>query len=1158
MLLIRFILILFVARAASSPAWARDKAAADLERSMHVLQANCLTCHSAEKHRGGLRLSSRAEALRGGDNGPVLIPGRAEKSPLWQALQAGADPHMPPKKQLAGPDIETLRRWIAAGARWDNRALARAAAPRVVNLETLPAGYQPVLALAVSLDNGRLAVARGGRLVVHDLTATNFPIVVEGQVDRDAVRSLAWSPDGKAIVIGSFRELTLRKADTLEMVWVVQANLLDRIPAVRFTPAGDKILAADGATAESGWLRIFDSTTGAPLSSWAAHGDTIFDLAISPDGRRAASASADKLVKIWDLESAKETAQLEHAGAVFGLAFNTNASELVTVCADRQFKLWDVATRESVVTVPPRKQAFNAVAWSADGKAVIAADQDGHLVSLSEFKRHTGGQSSETARERTLGSWTEPLHAVALSPDGRRAFAGGQDGIVYAVSLEGKLLATLSPSAIPTVTTKSRPPSFLHDVLPALSKAGCMAGACHAKPEGQNGFKLSVFNYDPKSDYAHIVKEARGRRIFPAAPAESLLLLKPTAAIDHGGGQRFEVGSETYNLLVQWIRGGMIYRHPEEPLLAGIRVEPGAKIYRKGAGQQLRVTARFTDGTTRDVTAQSEFVVNEKDIAQVEENGLLRVGRQSGETVVVTRYLGFVDASRITVPSDRLLAGKKFAALPVNNFIDELSYAHFRKLGLFPSDLCSDAEFLRRSTLDTLGILPTAAEARAFLTSTRPDKRSEWIDHLLAHPAYGDFWANKWADLLRPNPDRVGVKSVFILDQWLREKFRANQPYDQMAREILLAEGNTHRDGPAVIYRDRREPAEIATLFSQIFLGTRMECAKCHHHPNEKWSQDDFYQFAAFFGPLKRKGEGLSPPISGGNETFYFAPGGTVHHPVTDEIMAPRPPDGPALAKTSSDPRQALADWMTSPTNPFFARAAANRVWAAFFGRGLVQPVDDFRISNPATDPELLEALGQNFAANGFDLKKLIKVILSSRIYQLSSAPNEFNRADLRNFSRSYRRRLPAEVLLDAVDDITGVPDDFNGLLPGSRAVESWTYKISSQFMDAFGRPNPSTDCPCERDAHPSVVQSLHMMNARGLQTKLASSTGRAHDLAGSAKSPAEIVEEIYFTVLSRPPGAEELKKAMAAFSAEKSTRQTATEDVMWALLNSAEFVFNH
>ncbi|MEY2408719.1 MAG: hypothetical protein QOF48_1389 [Verrucomicrobiota bacterium] len=1144
----------------------------DTDRAMRLMRANCLSCHNAEKHKGGLQLTSRSAALKGGDNGPVIAPGSPDKSILIKALASGSDPHMPPRKQLAADQIQLLRRWIQAGVSWNQHALESPEPPRHVVVGTLPDNYQPVLALALSPDEKHLASGHGNRLTIRSVT-TNFAITGTVDAHRDAIRSLAWSPDGRFVASGSFRELTLWDAAGLTRVWAVASNLVGHITALKFSRDGDELIIADSVGAQSGWVRVLSAANGAVKSGWLAHGDTIFDLALSRDGTRVVTGGGDKLARIWDLESQKEITPLEHAGAVYGVAFNTNATELATVCADKQFKVWDVKTRETVVSASGKKHAFCALAWAADGKTAVAGDENGRLVSFTDFKRHTGSQSSDTTTERQLGRWGEPVHAVALTRDAKQFFAGLQDGTVCVVNSDGKLLAKLErPRTTGTIAEDpQRPvpsrrvsptvpaPSFVRDVMPVLARAGCMSGSCHAKAEGQNGFKLSVFSYDPKSDYAEIVKKGRGRRVFPAAPQESLLLLKPTLAIEHGGGQRFDTKSETYRLLVEWIRTGMIYQHTNEPTLLSIHVEPRERIYRKRSSQQLHVEAMYSDGSKRDVTRLADFVAHEKEMAQVGEDGMVRVGGVSGESVIVTRYMGFVDAARITVPADRLLPDKQYAHLPSYNFIDDLARAQFKKLGLFPSELCTDAEFLRRSALDTMGLLPTPDEAREFLADTNPNKRTAWIDHLLAHPAYGDCWANKWADLLRPNPDRAGVKSIFVLDQWLREQFRNNRPYDQFVRDILLAEGSNHRDGPAVIYRDRREPPELTTMFSQLFLGSRMECAKCHHHPNEKWSQNDFYQFAAFFAPVKQKGTGLSPPISGGAETFYFAPGRTVTHPVTEEVMQPRPPDGPVVAlSTNSDPRLVLADWITDPRNPFFAKAAVNRVWASFFGRGFVQPVDDFRVSNPAVNEPLLDALAVDFARHGYDLKQLMRTILSSRLYQLSATPNEFNVADTRNFSRAYRRRVPAEVLLDAVNDVTGVADDFNGCPPGTRASQTWSYKVKSQFLDAFGRPNPSSDCPCERDAHSSVVQSLHMMNSRNLQSKLSSAEGRVKKLADSPAAPADIVTELYLVAFSRPPSADELKTAAAAYAAPRATRRTATEDVLWALLNSPEFVFNH
>jgi len=701
--------------------------------------------------------------------------------------------------------------------------------------------------------------------------------------------------------------------------------------------------------------------------------------------------------------------------------------------------------------------------------------------------------------------------------------------------------------------------SFVSNVLPVLSKAGCNAGGCHAKPEGQNGFKLSVFAYDPKSDYAEIVKDNRGRRVFPAAPEESLLLKKPTLAVDHEGGLRLERDSEAYRTIVRWIELGMPYSQPDEPTLEEIQVFPAERRYKKLSTQPLLVQARYSDGVIKDVTALAEFSATEKEMAKVDDHGLVSVGQLSGEGVIVARFMGLVAISRVIVPADRVLPDSVYAALPVHNEIDTHLYARLQKLGLVPSELCTDAEFIRRASLDAIGTLPTPEQVREFVADPAPDKRERLIERILAEPAYADHWAIKWGDLIRPNTARVGIKGVYLLDQWIRTSFRENKPYDQFVRELLTAQGSTHQYGPAVIFRDRRDPVDTSAFVSQIFLGTRLECAKCHHHPNEKWSQSDYYQLAAYFSEVKRKGQGISAPISGEAEYIYHAPGGEMKHPVSGEVLKPKPPDGPeAELAPDQDPRVALVDWMSRPDNPFFARAVANRIWSQFMGRGLVDPVDDFRASNPPTNEPLLNFLGADLVRNGYDLKQLMRTIMRSRAYQLSSLPNEHNLADTRNFSRSYRRRIPAEVLLDAVSALTGTPDTFMGLPPEARAIETWNHRLESEFMDAFGRPNSSAECPCERDRQTSVVQALHLMNSNKLQARISDPEGRAAKLAGSTMSEAEIIGELYAAAYGRKPTEEEVGLAAQAFTADGATRQTAVEDIMWALINSAEFVFNH
>lgn len=1126
--------------------------------AMRILKSNCFSCHNDQKKKGGLVMTSREALLKGGDNGPALDLNSPEKSALLESLAADADPHMPPKKQLSAKQIDALTQWAKNGAAWDAASLVAEASPaRAVSLAALPASYRPALALALSPDSTRLAVGCGNEVVLYDVAGANLSVVARASGQLDPVQSVAWSPDGKQLVTGAFRRVVVWDAAALTKAREITDGLTDRITALRFLPDGKQLVIADGRVAEAGTLRLAEVASGAITKSWPAHADTIFAIAVSADGKLLATAGGDKLVKVWDLATYAEIAKLEgHTSQVLTLAFDANGTQLVSGGMDQQIKVWDVKTREKINTLGAPTAAITSVAWSSAG--VTAVTDAGAVLRYTELQSHTGGQSSASAKERKLEAADAALHCVAATANGERVFAGSQDGRLFSWNKDGKLegkhaVAEAAPAA-------ASAPSFVRDVLPVLSKAGCSTGGCHAKPEGQNGFHLTVFSYNPKLDYRQILQDARGRRVFPAAPEESLLLLKATETVPHEGGERFAKDSEAYRTLVQWISGGMIYRGENEPTLERISVQPAERIYGKGDTQQLGVQAFYSDGSTRDVTALASFESNDKEIARISDDGLVTAGKMSGQAVIVARFMGLVGDSRISVPADRVLPAEKYASLPVKNFIDELAYAQFQRLGLFPSEPCTDEEFLRRATLDTIGALPSPEEARAFCADTDPAKRDKLIERLLAHPFYADYWANKWADLLRPNTDRAGIKSVYVLDQWLRENFRANRPYDQFVRDIVLTEGNTHRFGPAVIYRDRREPADLTTMFSQLFLGVRLDCAKCHHHPNEKWGQDDFYKMAAFFGPLKRKGAGISAPISAGNETFYFAPGKTVKHPVTGELLDPQPPDGPTVKSDDTDPRRALADWMTDPKNPFFARAIANRVWASFFGKGIVDPVDDFRISNPPSNPALLDGIAQELVRQKFDMKGLMRTILRSHLYQLSAVPNEFNRADTRNFSRAYRRRLPAEVLADALADVTGVPDTFAGMPPGSRAMQAWTYKIDSQTMDAFGRPNSSTDCPCERDTRPSIVQSLHLMNSRLLQEKLASkaATARTQRLAESKLTPEEIVTELYLTCYSRPPTDEEMKIATGAFTAEGTTRRAATEDVLWSLLNSAEFVFNH
>jgi hypothetical protein len=709
----------------------------------------------------------------------------------------------------------------------------------------------------------------------------------------------------------------------------------------------------------------------------------------------------------------------------------------------------------------------------------------------------------------------------------------------------------------PWLATAADRATFERDVVPLLTRLGCNAGACHGKARGQNGFQLSLLGFDPEFDHSAIASEARGRRVFPAAPERSLLLLKASAQVPHGGGRKVELGSPAYQLLLGWIADGMPRTLADAPKLVGIAVEPKERTLTTGEGFSLQVTAAYSDGSKRDVTSLAAFQSTDSTLVSVDLDGRVKAGPIPGEATVSARFLGMFAGSSVLIPLPGEVPSELYTDLPRRNFVDEHVWNKLAKLGIVPTKTVGDATFHRRAFLDAIGRLPTPDETRSFLSDSEPEKRIKLVDRLLERPEYVDHWVNKWADLLRPNPYRVGIKAVLNLDAWLRDAFRRNLPYDQFVKQILTARGSNYRDGASVIWRDRREPEEAATIVSQVFLGIRLECAKCHHHPFESWGQEQFYEFAAYFARVGHKGASLFPPIAAGEETVLLKKSGTVKHPLTGQVLSPKPLFGAAPVPNDPDvdPREVLAGWLTSPSNPYFSRVIVNRTWAELMGRGIVEPVDDLRATNPPSNGPLLDALANDFVAHGYDLKHLIRTIMTSSVYERSSDPDERNVADTRNFSRHYRQRPRAEVLLDAIVDITGVPEPLDASPPGTRAAASWTTRNSSLFLDTFGRPDPNQDPPCERTPDTSVVQALHLMNAPSINKKITSDAGRMAKLAASDLAPGKVVEEIYLLVYNRMSDEEESKFGSSLFE-RLGGRRRAIEDLTWALINSPEFVF--
>ena len=593
--------------------------------------------------------------------------------------------------------------------------------------------------------------------------------------------------------------------------------------------------------------------------------------------------------------------------------------------------------------------------------------------------------------------------------------------------------------------------SFELDVQPILTARGCNQGACHGKQRGQNGFQLSLLGFDSDFDFRALTRQSRGRRISLATPMNSLLLKKATGETPHGGGKILDASDQDYQPLLPWIAQGVPRNRPDEPKIVGVQVTPTAA-----------------------------YQSNDQPIAKVSEQGLVTAGSLSGETAIMVRYLQEIAVCHVLIPHQNPLSSDLFSEMKSDNVIDHLVWEKLKRLQVAPSRMATDEKFLRRAYADVIGRLPTAQEARRFLESTEENRREQLVDRLLESPDYAEHWANKWVDLLRPNPYRVGIKAVLNYDQWIRQQFRENRPYDVFIRDLLTAQGSTWDNGPVTFYRDRRSPDELTTMVSRLFLGVRLECAKCHHHPFERWAQDDFYSFAAFFSELGRKGTGLSPPISGGEEMFFDDKVKPVRHPLTEAVMEPKflYGAGTNLGEDSDRTlREKLADWLVSGENPYFAQVQVNRIWADLMGRGLVEPVDDLRVTNPASNQPLLEELARQFVESGFDQKTIIRSILLSEVYRLSSTPTPSNRTDYRNYSRHYRKRLRAEVLLDSLEQISGRELSWRGVPPGAAAKEIWTHRVTSIFLDTFGRPNPNQDPPCERVEALTMTQTLHLMN---------------------------------------------------------------------------------
>lgn len=730
------------------------------------------------------------------------------------------------------------------------------------------------------------------------------------------------------------------------------------------------------------------------------------------------------------------------------------------------------------------------------------------------------------------------------------------DGTAKLLITAGGQTATISIKV--TDMAKPAPVSFRNDVIAALNVGGCNMGACHGTPSGKNGFKLSLRGFDPTSDYIQLTRDVLGRRTARQGDS-SLLLLKGLGRVAHEGGSRFPASSVAAQTLAKWFAEGLQDDAANLPSLSRIDVRPGARQLKEPSRwQQLAVVGHFSDGSARDVTRLSVFTSSDENIARVSTTGLVEFN-QSGEVAITVRYLMELVPVRIVYLEPK--PGFKWSNPPANNYVDEHAFNKLKMLNILPSDLCSDQDFIRRAYLDVCGILPAAEDVETFLASKDPAKRAKLIDELLERPEYADFWTLKWSDVFRSTKKTLQPKGAKVFQTWFRGNLERNVPFDEMLRDVINAGGSTFSNPAANYYRVARDPQSLAETTAQLFFGIRLQCSKCHNHPFERWTQDDYYGMAAWFARVKLRPDAYEPgdkDKKNGSEVVYSARDGEVTQPRTGKVMPPKFMGGPvASVPANHDRREVLATWMTSADNQFVPKSLVNRVWFHLMGKGIVDPVDDFRDSNPSANDELLDALAKDFVANKWDLKHLIRTILNSRTYQLSAQTNEFNKDDNKYFSHAVTKLLTAEQLLDAICDVTQRPEAFKGYPAGTRAVQLTDGETNHPFLKAFGQPARELACECEREGESNLAQALQLINGATVNDRLRDPTNRIGKLLEKKIPEPDMLKNLFLVTLSRLPSQEE-SKAMLGHVAEAQDKRKAWEDVHWALINSKEFLFRH
>lgn len=1166
-----------------------------------LFQAHCQGCHQPAKARGDYIMTDFAKLLAGGETGEkAIVPGKPEQSHLLvQITPKDGKAAMPEgKKPLAEAEIDLIRSWIAQGAKDDTPANAKArydaAHPPIY---TRP----PVItALDFAPDGRLLAVAGFHEVLLTDPDEGKLLHRLIGLSER--VQAVRFAPDGSLLAVAGGNPGRMGEVQ----IWdVAKRKLVLSIP-VGFDTLYGVSWAPDGKTVSVGCpdntVRAFDVKTGEQTLQQGAHSDWVLGTVFSKDGSHLVSVGRDMTAKLTEVATQRFIDNITSItpgalkGGIQAVDRHPQRDEVVVGGADgtpKVYRLFRTSARKIgddanlIRKLPAMTGRVFGVAVSRDGKRIAASsalDNKGQvfiysyeaedpklaqrikMIEAKVAKKRTAKDKAELEKLRMASTAAAAKaeipaagqYAVAFRPDGTRVAAAGGDGIVRLLdAATGKVVKEFSPAPLtgrvdaPATGANADRADFIRDVTPVLSRLGCNAGTCHGSAQGKNGFKLSLRGYDPQFDVRALADDLATRRVNLASPDDSLMLLKATGAVPHVGGQLVKPGEPYYQIMRGWIaRGAKL--DPTTPRVVRIDVSPRNPVIGKpGETQQFRVVATYADGTTRDVTGEAFVETGNGDVATAAPRGGLLTAARRGEAPVLARYEGAYAATTLTVMGDR--TGFVWQAPPTFNRIDELTAAKWQRLKILPSDLCTDVEFLRRVHLDLTGVPPSAEEVRAFMADPQASraKREALVDRLIGGKEYVEFWTNKWADLLQVNRKFLGPEGAAAFRKWIRDEVAQNTPFDQFARKVLTASGSNRENPAASYYKILRDPASAMENTTHLFLGVRFNCNKCHDHPFERWTQDQYYQTAAFFARTGLKADPTAKDRKVGGtavegakplyEIVFDQETGEVKH---DRTGAETPPQFPFPAKFATAPtasrRQQLAAWITSPDNQYFARSHVNRLWGYLFGVGIIEPIDDIRAGNPPTNPELLDYLTQEFVKSGFDSRHILRLIAKSRTYQLSVVSNKWNDDDRTNFSHALARRLPAEVLYDTIHAALGARSKIPGVPPGTRAAElpDSGVELPGGFLGAFGRPARESACECERSSGLQLGPVMALVNGPTIAEAINDPANELSKLAATEKDDAKLINELFLRLLNRPATVAEIQACRAALTAATSDHE--------------------